>query len=167
MSSLIQNLSFTLEAMKKEDTVVAHKSADIKILEEDFINQVKHRCLKIKQRNTSILLRSINTKGALSELMHHSRKVDPVKNTVLHDRQEKIKRLKTELTNKLHNIKINSDKKVDRNSRNQSAQQQPLKIVLKEMRDGVEMLQIESMKAREEMALLVQRLTRDLRGEYY
>ncbi len=165
LSSLVQNLSATMEAMKKENSMISHKNQEISVLGQEHINNVNMICQKIKQRQVEVLLRTLNTKSALSDLMQHSRKTDTKRNTILHDRMEKIKRLKTELSSKLHNIKINNDRKFEQ-KRQRTNNDQPLKIVLKELRDGTELIQIESMKAREEMALLVERLSRDIRTDY-
>ena len=165
LSSLVQNLSATMEAMKKENSMISHKNQEISVLGQEHINNVNITCQKIKQRQVEVLLRTLNTKSALSDLMQHSRKTDTKRNTILHDRMEKIKRLKTELSSKLHNIKINNDRKFEQ-KRQRTNNDQPLKIILKELRDGTELIQIESMKAREEMALLVERLSRDIRTDY-
>ena len=69
--------------------------------DEQFMREVRERCLKMKKKNEMLLMELFNLKEKISRMMYMSIEKDHAKETEFNMVQEKIRRVKMEISNKL------------------------------------------------------------------
>ena len=73
--------------------------------DEQFMREIRDQCMKLKRNNQEILKDMLNLKTKISRMMHTTIEKDKSQETEYNILQERIRRKKLQITNKIQELK--------------------------------------------------------------
>lgn len=110
----------------------------------------------MKQKNQKLLVSILNIREKMTHQMYMHKEASPVFEREMGIIQEKIREVKNDIANKATKIKLRRDSAQRKNA--PQATMAPLKIALVELKDATEVLSKETLKQREELALVIKHM---------